>query len=239
MTGKRRDGHFAFAIGALAQRGLELACCQYLSDDPHRLTAVLAQSMRSGEAVFSFGGIGATPDDHTRQCAADAAGVTLEPHPEAVTIIKERFGADATPQRIKMAHLPKGCELIPNPVNRIAGFSVGDLHFVPGFPQMGQPMLEWVLDERYHHLHRSDPPIEALITMPGISEGQLMPFMHEIVARFSSVQLSCLPHMDGEYRETEIGLRGQPEDVEPARVWLCTTLDENGINWRGDARGKP
>ncbi len=73
--------------------------------------------MARRDAVFVFGGIGATPDDHTRQCAADAAGLALVRHPRGAAIIEKRFGREAYPQRIHMAHLPSGCALIPNPVN--------------------------------------------------------------------------------------------------------------------------
>lgn len=229
LLGKRPDSHFAHAVDALARRGLELGWCQYLGDHPHRITSALRRSMEDGDIVFCFGGIGATPDDHTRACAAEAAGVELIRHPEAAAIIEARFGKDAYPQRIHMAHLPRGSALIPNPVNQIAGFSLGDHHFVPGFPQMGWPMMEWVLDHRYSHLARSDRPVERLLTLPGTSEGQIIHIMQDLVARFPKVRLSCLPHMDGDYRETELGIRGQPTDVEEASRWLDATLDREGF----------
>lgn len=229
LTGKRRDGHMARLVEMLAARGLELAWAEYLGDAPPRITAALARSMGSGDLFFSFGGIGATPDDHTRQCAADAAGLALTPHPEAVKIIEDRFGDEAYPQRVKMAHLPHGSTLIPNPVNRIAGFSVGHAHFVPGFPRMAWPMVEWVLDTHYVHLRPSAAPVEHLTRLPGVSEGQLMSVMHAFVARYPQVALSCLPSMEGDYRETELGVRGAPEQADPAFDWLMVHLREAGF----------
>ncbi|MDX1514100.1 MAG: molybdopterin-binding protein [Gammaproteobacteria bacterium] len=234
LSGRRRDGHFDFAVDALGRRGLELEWCYYVGDDPVRITAILKRTMDSDDIVFCFGGIGATPDDHTRRCAADAAGVALVRHPEAAAVIEARFGEAAYPQRIRMAHLPEGCELIPNPVNRIAGFSLKDHHFVPGFPQMGQPMMNWVLDHRYPHLAPADRPAERLLTLPGTSEGELMLLMEDLVSRFPHVRLSCLPHMNGDYRETEIGLRGTLGEVERAFAWLTAELDREGLRWRTD-----
>ena len=78
LVGKREDKHLSFLIAALAKRGLRLSWAQYLGDDPARLTEALRRSFASSDVVFSFGGIGATPDDHTRQCAAAALGVTLK-----------------------------------------------------------------------------------------------------------------------------------------------------------------
>src|SRR5207302_659755 len=136
LVGKRQDKHLAFLIGALARRGLRLAWAQYLGDDPERLTAALKRSFASGDIVFSFGGIGATPDDHTRQCAAAAARVALRLHADAEREIRARFGGDATPPRLKMGEFPEGSRIIPNPVNLIPGFSLREHHFVPGFPEV-------------------------------------------------------------------------------------------------------
>ncbi len=237
LTGKRRDSHFARVVGCLGRRGLELDWCLYLGDDRARISAALKHSMANDDVVFSFGGIGATPDDHTRRCAAEAAGVALVRHPEAAAIIEARFGADAYPQRIHMAHLPENCELIPNPVNQIAGFSVGNHHFVPGFPQMGWPMIEWVLDNRYAHLCRSDLPLERVVTLPGTSEGQLIHILEDLVSQFPKVRLSCLPHMEGEYRETEVGIRGERADVDEAMAWLTAALGRESFSWKTEDGG--
>lgn len=236
LSGKRRDGHFSFAVRALNQRGLELDWCQYLGDDPARITAALKASMAGGDVVFCFGGIGATPDDHTRACAAEAAGVPLVKHPEAAAIIEGRFGAQAYPQRIHMAHLPENCALIPNPVNQIAGFSVAHHHFVPGFPQMAWPMMEWVLNRYYAHMVPGDRPVEHVVTLPGTSEGQVIHILQDLTSRFAKVRVSCLPHMDGEYRETEVGIRGLRADVDEAAAWLDAALDREGFERRVDGQ---
>lgn len=236
LSGKRRDGHLEFVINALAPRAMELDWATYLGDDPQRLRAQLCAAMGSGDIVFSFGGIGATPDDHTRQCAADAAGVELLKHPEAAAIIEQRFGDDAYPRRIHMAHLPAGCSLIPNPVNRIAGFSIADVHFVPGFPQMAWPMFEWVLDTHYPQLQGADAFAEFLLTLPGVSEGQLMEIMHRFIAEHRDVRLSCLPHMDGDYRETELGVRAAPQAARLAHAWLRDALSEAGFTFKEGGR---
>jgi molybdopterin-biosynthesis enzyme MoeA-like protein len=231
LTGKRSDSHFAHAVEALGERGLALGWCRYIGDDAQAITRELRFAMDGGDIVFCFGGIGATPDDHTRASAASAAGVALARHPQAAAIIEERFGDAAYPQRIHMADLPEGCTLIPNPVNRVAGFSLGKLHFVPGFPHMAWPMMEWVLDNHYPELRNLEAPVEILVTLPGTSEGQVIGVMQEFVARFPDVALSCLPHMVGDYRETELGVRGPAAAVQEAADWLTETLDRSGLRW--------
>ena len=218
LVGKRQDKHLTFTIEALAKRGLRLAWAEYHGDDPERLTRALARSLGCGDAVFSFGGIGATPDDHTRQCAANALGVALALHPDAEREIRARFGGEVTPQRLRMGEFPAGCEIIPNPFNRIPGFMIREHHFVPGFPQMAWPMVEWVLDTRYSHLFHRDRWAEASIIVYEAGESMLIPAMEAAEKQFDKLKAFSLPSMgpNASRRHVELGVRGDPQQVEAA-----------------------
>jgi molybdopterin-biosynthesis enzyme MoeA-like protein len=218
LRGKREDKHFAKLIALLAVRGLKLGWAEYLGDDPERITGTLKRTLGSDDIVFSFGGIGATPDDHTRQCAAAALGVELVLHPDAEAAIRGRFGAETTPQRLRMGEFPRGSAIIPNSYNQIPGFSVGDHHFVPGFPVMAWPMVEWVLDNRYRDLHHGAPEADASIVVYDSAESLLIPLMLEVEKRFTKLKTFSLPHMgeDGSRRHIELGVRGEPEEVAAA-----------------------
>lgn len=231
LVGKRQDKHLPFLIEALTRRGLRLAWAHYLGDDPQRLTAALERSLGGADPVFSFGGIGATPDDHTRQCAAAAAGVPLRLHPEAEREIRGRFGGDITPQRLAMGEFPEGAAIIPNPVNRIPGFSLREHHFVPGFPQMAWPMVEWVLDQRYRHLFDRDRWSEASIVVFETGESQLIPAMQAIEARFEGIKVFSLPSIaaDGSRLHVELGVRGAPARVGEAMEALRRLVAEAGF----------
>jgi molybdopterin-biosynthesis enzyme MoeA-like protein len=231
LIGKRQDKHLAFLIGALARRGLRLAWAQYLGDDPERLTAVFKCSFASGDIVLSFGGIGATPDDHTRQCAAAAARVALRLHPDAEREIRARFGGDASPQRLRMGEFPEGSTIIPNPLNRIPGFSLREHHFVPGFPQMAAPMVEWVLDTQYKQLFDRDRWAERSILVYDAGESQLIPAMEAVEARFPDVKVFSLPSMgeDGSRIHVELGVRGDPAQVGDAMDALRHAVSGGGF----------
>src|ERR1043166_8166989 len=98
LSGKRQDKHFAKIIETLKTRGLALDWCEIVGDEPDRIAATLRRTFASGAIVFCFGGIGATPDDYTRQSAAVAAGVPIARHPEAVKEIEAQFGEAAYPK---------------------------------------------------------------------------------------------------------------------------------------------
>jgi molybdopterin-biosynthesis enzyme MoeA-like protein len=241
LVGKRQDKHFSFLIEALARRGLRLAWAQYLGDEPQRLAAAFRRSLDAGEAVFSFGGIGATPDDHTRQCVAAAAGIRLVLHPDAEREIRDRFGAETTPARLRMGEFPEGSSIIPNPVNRIPGFSYGEHHFVPGFPQMARPMVEWVLDTRYRHLFDRDRWSEESILVFDAGESQLIAAMEAVGAAYAGVKVFSLPSMgeDGSRRHVELGVRGDPAQVKEAAEALRRAVREAGFPFSAAEKTKP
>src|SRR5688572_24150002 len=190
LSGKRRDGHLAKTIETLGARGLQLAWTRYFFVYPDLITATLKPSYAGGDVVFSFGGIGATPDDHTRAAAARAAGVALKLHPEAEAEIRARFVSDpkgVTPQRLMMGEFPAGAAIIPNPYNRIPGFAYRSHYFLPGFPEMAWPMLAWVLDTQYSHLHAPGSVAESSIIVREAGESQLIELMNECQKRHSEI----------------------------------------------------
>ena len=235
LVGKREDKHLGFLIGALKKRGLRLAWAHYLGDEPPRLRAALERTLASDDVVFSFGGIGATPDDHTRQCAAAALGVPLKLHTEAEREIRARFpGQDATPQRLQMGEFPQGATIIPNPVNRIPGFSLREHHFVPGFPQMAWPMVEWVLDTRYRDRFDAQKWAEAAMLVFEAGESQLILAMQAIEAAYPGVKVFSLPSMGpkGERIHVELGVRGDPAAVRDAMEALKREVGKAGFPYK-------
>jgi molybdopterin-biosynthesis enzyme MoeA-like protein len=231
LSGKRADKHLPHVIATLKARGLALDFVHYLGDDRARLTALLRDSFARGDLLWSFGGIGATPDDHTRQAAAAALALPLVRHPEAVAEIEARFGTEAYPHRVLMAEFPEGARVIPNPVNRVAGFAIRDHHFFPGFPEMAWPMLDWVLATWYADL-RQVPPQERAIVVLGAGESQLLPLMEANVARFPRLKLFSLPSFmaDGG-RRIELGVKGDPGEVDAAIAHLREGVEAAGFRW--------
>ena len=235
LSGKRADKHLPKVIELLAARGLELAWARYVGDDPARITADLKDAFASGELVFSCGGIGATPDDHTRQCAAAALGVPLALQPEARDFVIERMKDVAREQgttfdpdrddnrhRLNMAMFPAGAEIIPNPYNKIAGFAVrsgeGGVFFVPGFPVMAWPMIEWVLDHHFAHLQSAAATRERSVIVFGAMEAALTPLMETIESAFPGIKVFSLPSVDHPEwgRHIELGVKGAADLLDRA-----------------------
>ena len=236
MSGKRQDKHFAKIAEMLGERGLMLSWVEYLGDDRARLAATYKRTMAAGDVVFSCGGIGNTPDDHTRQAVAAALGVGLELHPEAFEELKIRFAnEEITEQRKQLVTFPAGVAMVPNPFNRIAGFTINDHYFVPGFPQMAHPMIAWALDTFYaDQFQPVDGKVEKalLLTGPNAYESALLDLMERVVKDYPTLRLFSLPSLNGtERRHLELGVEGAPALVDQAMAEIRTEIEARGISW--------
>lgn len=236
LSGRRVDKHLPKLIELLSARGLALSWANHVGDDPARITRMLTDAFASGDVVFSFGGIGATPDDHTRQCAAAALGQPLVLHPEAKVLITARMlemaaqqGIEFDPahpdslRRLQMGEFPASATIIPNPYNRIPGFSChgaqgGAVHFVPGFPVMAWPMVTHVLDQQYAGWFRVGAWAERSVIVYGALEATLTPLMVQIELAHPGIKVFSLPSVDHPVhgKHIDLGVKGLPAETEAA-----------------------
>ncbi len=230
LDGRGRDSHFENTRRILKARNQSLIYVKILADDPGLIYDNLKWAMDRPEPFFSFGGIGSTPDDYTRKCAADAAGLPLEFHPEGIKILEERFGKEINDSRRRMVEFPRGAILIPNPVNRIPGFSLSDGHFLPGFSSMAGPMTEWVLDTYYLP---GEERIARSIVLPGAREAELVPMMEEFIDAHPDLAFSSLPRFVKKGTEVRLGIEGRPGDVEKGYRDLIDRIKAMGLSWEG------
>jgi molybdopterin-biosynthesis enzyme MoeA-like protein len=236
LSGKRADKHLPKFIELLTERGLQLAWAEYVGDSPERITAVLRRAFASGDVVFSCGGIGATPDDHTRQCAAKALGLDLALQPQAKELILERMRDVALEQglpyepdrddnlhRLNMGTFPVGAEIIRNPYNKIPGFSCkgqgnGVVHFVPGFPVMAWPMMQEKLDAYCQVWGVAPKRIEMSVIVFGAMEATLTPLMELIEKEHVGIKVFSLPSVDHPQwgKHIELGVKGSESSAPKA-----------------------
>lgn len=228
LDGRVQDSHFANTRKILAERNHSLIYSMTLVDEPSLITEKLKWAMSRREPFFCCGGIGATPDDYTRQCAADASGVTLAYHEKGLKIMERRFGKETTPERLKLIEFPEGAQLIPNPVNQVPGFSISNGYFLPGFPSMAEPMMAWILDTYYE---RGKKTITRTLILAGTNESQVIPLMHEFNPRHPGISLSSLPKFVEYGTEICLGLTGNPRDVEEGITDIIKSIESQGMKW--------
>lgn len=226
LNRRRTDKHFDFVTKALSQKGYKLSGSFIIEDDP----ALIVQTIKfiasqSNPVLFSFGGIGSTPDDYTRKCAAIALkDGQLPVHEEAKQIIEKKLGDNAYPHPIKMAELPKGAKLLNNPVNKMPAFSLDERYFfMPGFPEMSHPMVETILaklipEQRKYYRHT----LTALC-----KESELIEVMEKMP---KEVEFSSLPKLYSDGWRVSISVASHNEDLAQTAFQMYTdTLEKKNI----------
>ena len=209
LNGRRKDAHFSFLNEELLKRGWEHKASFVIEDDKELMLKIF-NLIKSDEnsVMFCFGGIGATPDDFTRQIAAQAfTNGKMEFHEEAKKRIENRFKEDAYPHRVNMAYMPINAKLLNNIVNDVAGFYLEDrFFFTPGFPSMSQSMVLEALDKYYSNSNTKK--YRKTLTI-NTSENDLIDTMKKIPAQ---LEFSSLPKIIGEQRKVVISIAGYNQD---------------------------
>lgn len=208
LNGRRTDAHFTFLNQQLLSRGWEHKASFVIEDDPKLMFNIFNLIKADPDSVmFCFGGIGATPDDYTRQTAARAfTDYKMEFHEEAKNRIINQFAQEAYPHRINMAYLPKNAKLLTNVVNNVAGFYLEDrFFFTPGFPSMSQAMIIEALDTLYP---KSQEKYRCVMTID-CSENDLIDTMKKMPKH---LDFASLPRFIGDTRKVVISLAGYDKD---------------------------
>jgi len=208
LNGRRKDAHFEFLNNQLLKRGWVQKASFVIDDKPSFIEDIFKFIKNDPDAVlFSFGGIGATPDDFTRVCSANAfTNGKMETNKSAKKAILDKFQDEAYPHRINMATLPIGAGLLKNVVTNVPGYYLEDRYFfMPGFPSMSQSMIIEALDEFYP----KNKQIYRLSLNAQCSENLLVDTMKQIP---TDIDMSSLPQIDGNKRNTIISISSYDEN---------------------------
>ena len=200
LNGRRKDKHFEFVNKELLKRGWEQKANFVIKDDPIFMEDIFKLVKSDPNSVmFSFGGIGATPDDYTREVAAKVfSNGIIEQNQKALELIKNQFGKEAYPHRVNMANLPKNALLLKNVINNVPGFGVEErFFFVPGFPEMAHPMVIEALD-RFYPENRKKYSCNFIVHS---SENDILDIMKSLPL---DLEFSSLPKFIGDKRIVEI-----------------------------------
>ncbi len=229
LNGRRQDAHFEFLKNELAKYGHELFASLTIKDDSSLMRKTYEMIKEDKDAVmFSFGGIGSTPDDLTREIASEVlTNMKTRPHEQFLKDIIDRFKEKAYPHRIHMADLSPDAKLIFNPVNNMSGFSLYEKYFfVPGFPSMAHPMIKSVIKE--HFSEKTQKYRQTLYAHT--SEETLISLMQTLP---KEIELSCLPLFVNNKPHVELSLSSSDKELNNRYFELFKKeLDKKNIYYK-------
>jgi molybdenum cofactor synthesis domain-containing protein len=190
LSGRTKDtnsGHLAKALGT---RGVRVNHIAVVPDNEILISQWLHHRHALSDYVFVCGGIGGTPDDVTRQSVARACGVPVVRNAEAERILLRYYGDRVNPERMNMADLPRGCELISNPLTHAPGFKIKNIYVFAGIPKILYAMWDVVKGD-----FEGTPLFEAEINLK-VGEGEISHHMKQINKEFPLLELGSYPTID-------------------------------------------
>jgi len=230
LNGRREDKHFHYLRDKLKEYGYTLFASFVIKDDQELMEKIYTMIKSDPKSVmFSFGGIGSTPDDLTRDIASKVfRSSSTKRHEKFFQDIIEKFGDEAYPHRIHMADLPPSSKLLPNPINNMSGFYLDQRYFfMPGFPQMSHPMIDFILE---NIIQKSFKNTYRKTLKAQTSENELINVMKQIS---QEVEMSSLPIIKGEKREVEISVAGDNEElIKKEFLKFTDELEKKGIIYK-------
>lgn len=143
LSGRTQDKNIAQIASWLNVQGIRLREVRVVPDIEDEIVASVNALRARYDYIFTTGGIGPTHDDITVDAIAKALGVGVIIHPEARATL-ERYYTDKgglNEGRLRMARVPDGADLIPNPMSGAPGIRIGNLFIMAGVPHITAGML--------------------------------------------------------------------------------------------------
>jgi molybdenum cofactor synthesis domain-containing protein len=195
LSGRTQDTNTQTLARFLGVRGIEVVEVRVVPDETAAIVEALNALRAGADYVFTTGGIGPTHDDITADAVAQAFGVALPEHPDAVAILRERYpGDELNAARRRMARIPEGGELIANPVSVAPGFQIENVFVLAGVPAIMTGMLEDVGPR----LKGGTPVVSRTLRVSGVGEGTLAEPLSAVARAYRDLSLGSYPFFDAE-----------------------------------------
>lgn len=209
LSGRTKDKNIGYIADMLTQVGVDLKEARVVSDDEHCIVEALNALRARYDYVFTTGGIGPTHDDITADCVAMAFGVSIDEHPEALELLRGRYGdLELTQARRRMARIPDGAQLIKNKMTVAPGFWIGNVIVMAGVPSIMQVMLDEVLP----HLQTGQKMLSISVAT-GLREGDLSEPLRQLAESYDDVTFGSYPFYDGVRFDTSLVARSRDENA--------------------------
>src|SRR6516164_7330768 len=220
LSGRTPDANLAFLARGLTELGIRLREARVIPDDGSVIVSTVNEVRPAFDYVFTTGGIGPTHDDITAQCVADAFAVPLVVHPDAKRLLETHYPpGHLNEARLRMARVPEGAVLLPNPISRAPGFQIGNVFVLPGVPSIMQGIFEQL---KYRLV--GGPKMLSRSISCHLAEGTLAKDLGALQARYPDLEIGSYPYFRrGDFGVTLV-LRGTEKVRLAAAVEELNTL---------------
>lgn len=200
LSGRTQDTNLAYMAKGLSAHGIQLRQARVIPDEPTEIVDTVNEMRSVCTYVFTTGGIGPTHDDITADSIATAFDTGIGINPEAKQRLLEYWdkrGIEPNDDRLRMARIPAGAQLIDNPISAAPGFRLENVHVMAGVPRIMQAMFDSILPTLQH-----GAVIESVSVRCDLGEGTIAAPLRELQSRYPLVDLGSYPgKMPGENQD--------------------------------------
>ena len=190
LSGRTQDANLAFLAQGLNEAGIRVREARVIPDDHDVIVSTVNEVRRAFDYVFTTGGIGPTHDDITAQCVADAFAVGLIVHPEARRLLETHYPpGHLNEARLRMAMVPQGAVLLPNPISRAPGFQIGNVFVLPGVPSI----MQGIFEQLKYRLVGGEKMLSRSISCH-LAEGTLAQDLGSLQQRYPDIEIGSYPY---------------------------------------------
>lgn len=208
LSGRTQDKNINYVAKALEPKGIALSEVRIVPDIEDKIIRSIHDLRGEMDYIFTSGGIGPTHDDITAECVAKAHDVEMEQKEEAFQILLDYYGeAEFTPARQKMAQIPVGASLIPNPVSAAPGFVLGNVHVMAGVPRILQAMVDHVVADLV-----GGGVVHSRTVECDLAESVIAPGLGEIQNKYPNVDIGSYPRFVEGSVSVQVVLRSMDEE---------------------------
>ncbi len=211
LSGRTQDINLQHIAEHLCAVGIQVCECRVIADIEAVIVDAVNTLRHQYDYVFTTGGIGPTHDDITAQCVANAFGVPLLQHPQAVKLLTEYFQSrdvEVNEARMRMANVPQGGVLIENPVSVAPGFCVENVYVMAGVPRIMQAMFANILPTLEH-----GAVIYSVTVVCNLPEGIISRPLGELQEKYPQIDLGSYPGKSNATSRVSLVARGTDQDV--------------------------
>ena len=199
LTPERVDTNSLWLTAQLNELGFEVTAKSIIGDQRDRLTQAFRQAIASADVVISTGGLGPTEDDVTRDCAAEALGVALEPWDSLWEELKAKFARMGRPipeNNRRQSFVLQGGESLANPNGTAPGqwfFRDGRVFvLLPGPPRELKPMFTNHLVDRLRPLAGANVLVRRTLKVYGLGESAMDELLAPLYPQHPEVTVTTL-----------------------------------------------
>ena len=215
LSGRTQDANLQYLAKALNDAGVRLMEARVIPDVEATIVATVNDCRAKFDHVITTGGIGPTHDDITSESIAKAFGVPHVVHPEAEARLRRHYAKpeDLNAQRLHMATVPEGAELIDNPVSVAPGFRIGNVIVLAGVPRIMQAMFDG-----YRHRLKGGAPMRSRTVIAHVPEGKMAAGLGAVQTAHSDVEIGSYPF----FRDGKLGASLVVRGTDAAAVAAAT-----------------